>query len=159
MWYTIENYEKYQVHPSGTIRNKRTKRVLKPETCKGGYQRVRLYADSKNTKHELVHRIVASAFLSNPNNLPEVNHKDNNPKNNQINNLEWCTSEYNSRYSKGKSVVMCYSGGRGHSKTFNSVVEANIETGIDKSSIIRCCKGVQKHAGGYVWKYKKEVGI
>lgn len=160
MWYTIKNYEKYEINEKGEIRNKKSKRLLKAEVCKGDYLRVRLYIDSKNTKHELVHRLVAFTFLPNPNNFPEVNHKDNNPKNNEVVNLEWCTPQYNSRYSKSKPVIMCCLGGRGHSKSFTCITEAYLQTGIDKSSIIRCCKGVQKQAGGYVWKYnKKEVEL
>ena len=130
MWVIAKDYDKYEVNQNGEIRNKRTKRILKPETCKGGYQRVKLYRDTRNSRHELVHRVIASTFLDNTPNYPEVNHKDNNPKNNRVTNLEWCTSQYNSMYSKGKSVIMFCSGSRQHSKTFASVTDAYLETGI-----------------------------
>ena len=164
MWKTVKNYEKYEVNINGDIRNKKTKKLLKPEICKKwGYLRVRLYFDKKKSKHELVHRIVANTFLDNPNKLPEVNHKDENKTNNCVKNLEWCTSKYNSRYSKGKPVIMI-SQNRKIRKTFQCIMDAEKCTGINNSSIIRCCKGKQKHAGGFVWRYatwadKKEVSL
>lgn len=161
MWKTVKNYPKYEVSINGDIRNRKTKRILKPEVCKKwGYLRVRLYFEKKKAKHELVHRVVASTFLDNPNNLPEVNHKDKNKTNNKVSNLEWCTSQYNSRHSHGKPVIIIYPGNR-VGKTFQCIMEAEKATGIDNSSIIRCCKGVQKHAGGFMWKYaeKHEVKL
>lgn len=161
MWRTVKNYDKYEVNTNGKIRNKRTKKILKPETCKKwGYLRVRLYINENTAKHELVHRVVANTFLDNPNNLPEVNHKDQDKTNNCVNNLEWCTSQYNSRHSKGKPVIM-YSPDKEIERNFNCIREASKEMNIDNTSITRCCKGKQKHAGGYIWEYaeKKEVEI
>lgn len=153
MWKEVKNYEKYEVNTNGEIRNKKTKKILKPEiTKKWGYLRVRLYLDNSKSKHELVHRIVANTFLDNPNNFPEINHKDENKTNNCVSNLEWCTAQHNSMYSKGKPIIMIYPGKR-YGKTFNCIMEAERITGIDNTSIVRCCKGKQKHAGGYIWKY------
>lgn len=167
MWKIIKEYDKYEANEEGLIRNKRTKRILRPETCKGGYLRVRLYKNEKFAKHELVHRIVANTFLENKNNLPEVNHKDNNPKNNNVSNLEFCTAQYNSRYSKSKAVMIVYPSKYG--KTFSCIREAESKTGVNNSSISRCCKGKQKYAGGFIWRYveatdtnwasKKEVNL
>ena len=160
MWKDVKNYEnRYEVNTEGVIRNKKTKRILKPELCKGGYLRVRLYKNNKDSKHELVHRVVAKTFLDNTHNYKEVNHKDNNPKNNNVSNLEWCTSQYNSRYSKAVSVIMihplCF-----YERTFNCIRDAEKETGVNNASISRCCRGKQKLAGGFIWRYsKKEVEI
>lgn len=73
--------------------------VLKQQTNKNGYMYVQF---SMNGKHfsRLVHRVIAITFLPNPNNLPEVNHKDNNRTNNSVDNLEWCTRQYNQDYKK-----------------------------------------------------------
>lgn len=68
-----------------------------------GYLLVDLYRN-KQKRHCRVHRLVAEAFLSNPDSLPEVNHKDENKHNNTAENLEWCTSGYNKRYGSGKKA-------------------------------------------------------
>lgn len=161
MWRTVKNYDKYEVNTKGVIRNKKTKRPLKPDVCKKwGYLRVRLYTHQGKSKHILVHRVVANTFLDNPKNLPEVNHKDKNTSNNCVDNLEWCTSQYNSRHSKGKPVIMYCSLDKSERK-FSCIREASEEMNIDNTSITRCCKGIQKHAGGFIWKYaeKKEVEL
>ena len=160
MWKTVKNYDKYEVNENGEIRNKRTKKLLKPETDKKwGYLRVSLYITKKQAKHELVHRIVANTFIPNPYNLKEVNHKDENKRNNCVNNLEWCTPQENCIHSKGKPVTMIYTN-KQYGKTYRCISDAERETGIDNASIIRCCKGKQKSAGGYIWRYaKKEVEI
>lgn len=153
MWKVINKYPKYEVNENGNIRNVRTKKILKPEVCKKwGYLRVRLYVNERESKHELIHRIVAKTFITNPKNLPEVNHIDENKLNNNVKNLEWCTSKYNSRFSKGISVIMLTKEGA-PIKKFYCIKQAQFETGINDSSIIRCCKNRQTVAGGYKWKY------
>lgn len=103
IWRDIPNYEgKYQVSNTGKVRNLNYWRtgetkVIKQTTDKLGYKRVNLCKDGKCTTY-LVHRLVALAFIPNPNNYPIINHKDENPSNNYYKNLEWCTHEYNSNY-------------------------------------------------------------
>lgn len=103
IWKDIPGYEgKYQVSNTGEVRSlnyngTRKSKVLKQGTDKDGYKRVHLYKNGKN-KNYLVHRLVAQAFLPNPNNYPIINHKDENPSNNYYKNLEWCTYEYNNNY-------------------------------------------------------------
>ena len=80
-------------------------RVLKQQINNMGYMYVAFGVNGKHV-HLLVHRIVATCFLLNPNNLPEVNHIDNDPTNNCASNLEWCTSKYNSDYKKKFLVVI-----------------------------------------------------
>lgn len=102
-WRDIPNYEgKYQVSNTGRVRSLNYGRtgktkVIKQSTNKGGYKSVFLYKDGK-LKGYLVHRLVAITFIPNPNNYPVINHKDENPKNNVVWNLEWCTQEYNCNY-------------------------------------------------------------
>lgn len=110
-----------------------------------------------------VHRIVAQAFIPNPNNLPEVNHKDENKSNNRADNLEWCTSSYNHRYGttieraadKIRRPVFQLSMDGQIIKRYNSVTEAEKATGVTTSTISGCCKGSYGHksAGGYRWRY------
>ena len=103
IWKDIINYEgKYEVSNLGRVRSLSYNgtgeiKLLKPGTNKRGYKRVGLCKNGK-TKHYYVHRLVAITFIPNPDDLSIVNHKDENPANNNVNNLEWCTSEYNNNY-------------------------------------------------------------
>ena len=92
----------YEVSNKGNVRNAETGRILKPFRNTGGYLQVDLtkYEGNKKLKKRLfqVHRLVALAFIPNPDKLPIINHKDINPENNEVNNLEWCSYEYNNNY-------------------------------------------------------------
>ena len=90
VWKHLANYENYEVSSFGQVRNKKTSRILKP-ACNGGYMSVGLSNVGKTKSHS-VHRLVALTFLDNPENKPQVNHKDKNRSNNNINNLEWCSA-------------------------------------------------------------------
>lgn len=100
-WKTIENYPRYQVSDTGKVRNRDTGKILKPTIHHArnrfGYALVYIYSNKKR-KCFSIHRLVASAFIPNPNNYPEVNHKDENSLNNNVTNLEWCSREYNMNY-------------------------------------------------------------
>lgn len=106
----IQGFEDYTIDINGNVYSKKTKRYLKPQIDKNGYFRLGL---SKNNKQKFffLHRLVAQTFISNPNNYPIVNHMDGNKKNNNINNLEWCTYQQNINHayriglSKGKSAI------------------------------------------------------
>lgn len=97
-WKAFPEIPEYEVSESGEIRNKYGK-VLKVSKTNSGYLQTTLYAEKVKTKHRLVHRIVAITYLSNPENLPQVNHKDGNKLNNHVNNLEWCSPQQNTRHS------------------------------------------------------------
>lgn len=108
-WKDIKGYEGlYQVSNLGRVRSlsryvkHRTIYILKGKLLKQrtrgkGYLAVTLCKNSK-LKHYYVHRLVAEAFIPNPNNLPQVNHKDENKSNNCVDNLEWCDDKYNTNY-------------------------------------------------------------
>lgn len=104
-------------------------------------------------EHKSVHRLVAEAFIPNPDNLPEVNHKDENGLNNSVDNLEWCSHQYNIEYSKNKAVVQYYDGER--IAEYKSIKVASQQTGINRKSISNVLNGWSKTAGGYEWDYKE----
>lgn len=119
IWKDIEGYEgKYQVSNTGKVRSLNYRRtgktkMLKQDTNNLGYKLTVLYKNHKS-KTYLVHRLVALAFISNPLNLPQVNHIDENKTNNAVWNLEWCTPKYNSNY--GTRLERCSKGLRGKNK-------------------------------------------
>ena len=153
----------YSVKKSGTI-------IIKPREQKGGYLLINLYKNGKSYT-KLVHRLVAETFVPNPTYKPEVNHKDGNPKNNNITNLEWVTAAENVHHSykvlhRRGSMAGKYGKKNPFSKivfqikdnkiiaTFYGTNEAERKTGIPCTNIVKCCRGKYKHAGGYQWKYK-----
>lgn len=110
--------------------------------------------DQNGEKHrEAVHRLVALVFLENPEDLPEVNHKDENPLNNKVENLEWCDRQYNIEYSKGKAVKQYNE--NGFVAKYKSIVYASKMTGIHRQAIVNALQGWSRTAGGYIWKYDK----
>ncbi|MET2121521.1 NUMOD4 domain-containing protein [Enterococcus faecalis] len=99
MWKSIKDYcEYYEVSSQGDIRSKKTGKILKPYKNGKGYLIITLSKNGKNKKMR-VHRLVAQAFLENPNNLPDVNHKDYDRTNNCVSNLEWMGRKENVQYS------------------------------------------------------------
>lgn len=100
-----------------------------------------------------VHRLVAETFLPNPDNLKCVNHKDEDKRNNSIENLEWCTNRYNVTYSLGKKVIQLSKEGV-QLGVFNSIAEASKEFNIPTTNISKCCKGIRKSAGNFIWRYE-----
>ena len=103
----IKGFEgRYTISNFGIVRSLLTGKIMKPYITNKGYARVNLrYAKSRDFKSLLVHRLVAMNFIPNPNNYNEINHKDCNPLNNRIDNLEWCDRFYNIKYSfeKGRA--------------------------------------------------------
>lgn len=96
-WKIVKCNDAYEVSNLGNIRNIKTKKLKKPYLNEKGYLILSLWKNCK-PKSCRVHRLVAEAFLPNPNNLPQVNHKDENKTNNNVENLEWCDNEYNNNY-------------------------------------------------------------
>ena len=157
IWKNIEGYEGlYQVSNLGKV--KRNNHILKPGIHKKGYTYVNLSKNGKVSTYR-VHRLIAETFIDNPENKSEVNHKDENKLNNNVNNLEWVTRKENLNYgtinerrSKTRGTpVKCIETG----KIYHSAREAARQTGIYASSISRCCNGNYgfKTAGGCHWEY------
>lgn len=94
----IEGFEDYEISNYGRVKSLKSKRILKPSNT-NMYSKVSLWKNGKGY-FKLVHRLVARAFIPNQNNLPNINHKDENPQNNKAENLEWCTQKYNNNYGR-----------------------------------------------------------
>ena len=161
-WKEIPGYEGlYLVSSDGDIvalpkKSRKKGRLMRPFLRGPGYLKylcVHLTKDGIG-KMFSVHRLVAMAFLPNPEGLPEVNHKDENPMNNRVENLEWCTRQYNIEYSKNKAVLQM-NGGEIVNR-FDSITHASRETGINRRSINNVLTGWAAKAGGYQWKYAIE---
>ena len=161
IWKDVVGYEGlYEVSNLGRIR--RNGKILKPQKTRDGYLRVHL---SKNgiAKHGKVHRLVALAFLPNPQNLPQINHKDEDKTNNAVNNLEWCSEEYNANYGtrnervaeKNSKPVLQFDLQGNFIREWSNARKIEEELGIHYSSISVCCSGIQNTAGGYVWRFKE----
>jgi hypothetical protein len=130
----VKNYSNYYVSDMGdvySICHNKFKKLKLWSDGKSRYYMVSLCNGTKHTKKALVHRLVAEAFLSNPNNLPEVNHIDYNCKNNAVSNLEWCTRVYNmqhcfKKHSQVRNYKPCAIYQDGHFiKKFQSIAEAS----------------------------------
>ena len=155
----IKNFEEeYAVYEDGRVWSHKRQMFLIPRDNGSGYLQVMLYKDGKH-KNFRVHRLVAEAFIPNPNNLPYINHKDEDKHNNSIDNLEWCDRKYNNNYGtrnermrKSLSVpVYCEELNR----EFYGAHEAARQLGLNQTNITQCCKGNQKTTGGYHFRYKE----
>lgn len=89
--------EKYAVSNLGRIKNLKTDHVIVPDSEEKGYKRLTIKVNGK-TKHFAVHRLVAIAFIPNPENKPQVDHIDNDKSNNKVSNLRWCTNKENAKW-------------------------------------------------------------
>ena len=165
IWKSVIGYEGfYEVSNTGQVRRVNGK-ILKPKKEKSGYIRYHL---SKNgeSKSILAHRIVAFAFIENPNNYKTINHKDEDKTNNNSSNLEWCDMSYQNKYGKGavnrnkakEKPVLQYSKSGEFIKRFDSVKKAAIELNLNESNIHFVCKKQRyyKSTGGYVFKYETD---
>ena len=161
-WKYIEDYENYKVRKmrkEKSLNNRRTgkEKILKPRQYKYWYLTVNLCKNGKS-KNFKIHRLVAKAFIPNPDNKPEVNHKDENKTTNNVTNLEWCTSYYNTNYgtrnsrinSKNNNSKMVYCVEL--NKTYKSIDEACRELKLFRANIAKACNK-QKTSGGYHWEW------
>lgn len=122
---------------------------------RGPYKTVTLYDTRSRGRTFYVHRLVAEAFIPNPDNLPIVNHIDECKTHNHVENLEWCDKTYNVNWSCGRPVAQMDSSGKVIA-TYDGIRMASRETGIHKALIIDALKGRAEQAGGYVWKYVQD---
>lgn len=160
-WFPILDYDNYEVNLNGKVRNAKTKKILAQYENSNGYLYVCL-SERNHTINKKVHRLVAEAFILNEDDKPQVNHKDGNKKNNNVSNLEWTTNKENMIHAK-KSGLLKFNNEKHNIiakdkvtqniLNFNGINEASRITGINKTSIRRCCEGKVKSAGNYYWEY------
>ena len=174
-WKDVAGYEGlYQVSNLGRVRSLLHGKIwiLKSLGNRRGYLRVE--RNRNGTRKDIyVHRLVAEAFIPNPLNLPQVNHKDEDKTNNSVDNLEWCTAKYNLNYGtcqarksaklKGRrrlvnwsraKVVLQYDKSGNFVREWPSTIEVQRQTGFAQPHISDCCRGKRKSAYGYIWRFK-----
>lgn len=158
IWKPVVGYEGlYEVSNLGRVYSVK-KSVMMKFYDHHGYSRLKLTKDKKEIDFA-VHRLVADAFIPNPENLPFINHKDYNRSNNVVSNLEWCTAWYNSNYSIAKPVAQYTTDGK-LVAIYLSAREAAKRTGIDASTIGCIVTGIKGNTGGgFVWKFAEKNGI
>lgn len=179
-WRDIKDYEGfYQISNLGRVKsfkNKKHPKLLTICMDSSQYLYVGLSLHGK-TKNHRIHRLVAQAFIPNPENKPQVNHKDEDKTNNKVENLEWMTAKENANYGTriqriipkmkksltgrtltrehvqkmGKKVVCLETG-----EIFDSTMDVERNKGIAHNSISKCCKGKANIAGGFHWSYVNE---
>jgi hypothetical protein len=163
---TIKDFPNYIVYKDGRVRHKKKNTFLKLRP-RNGYLRVSLEnrdGDEAITSTIGVHRLVAQAFIPNPENKPNVGHTDNNRKNNHVDNLSWVTQKENIQHNFKT----------GHKNRTVSVIQLDLETGEELAEydslvdahraipeacaqhISKVCNGERNHTGGFGWKYKEE---
>jgi len=188
VWKDIKGYEGlYQVSNRGRVKSleryiKRgihgiqysPERIRKQSQTHDGYQIIILSKNKIKTTNR-VNRIVADAFIPNPNNKPQVNHINNVRDDNRVENLEWVTASENQKYSyitnnrvnsnlnrfgidnPLSKCILQYSADNKFIKKFYGIRDAERKTGINSGCITKCCKNKRKIAGGFIWKYEDDV--
>lgn len=170
----IDIYDgEYTINANGELYSNKTKRYIKPWLLKNGY--IQYNISFKNKRHYLLaHRLVAQAFIPNPENKPQVNHKDGNKQNNCVENLEWVTVSENEKHSYrklGKKIpnhgkhlgeyakknfskaIVQYDLNGNYVNKFVSMSQATKMTNINQGNISECCNKKRKIAGGYIWNF------
>lgn len=176
----VADYPDYLVYEDGRIWSNKTNKFLKPRPLLNGYLFVQLFNED-GFKNMLIHRLVASAYIPNPNGFPQVNHKDENKANNNVDNLEWCTAKYNMNYGEAaktrhskidytkpiyketavkngmkRAIPVAKIKNGQVVESYESAIDASRKTGVSQTCILRVVHGERKTAGGYGWK-KMEV--
>lgn len=167
VWKDIVGFEGiYEVSNQGKVRRFDNQKIKAAPLNAYGYPQVSLYKNGKVYLRR-VHRLVAMAFIPNPNNLPMINHKDEVPTNNNVDNLEWCDAKYNVNYGSGNEKralshskpVLQYSLSGDLIREWRSATEAARELGFPQSGINWCCLRKPKYNSckGYLWKFKDDT--
>lgn len=172
----VKGYEgQYHLDPDiMQVVNTKTGKVKKSRPDKGGYPEVQLYKNN-HREHKYLHIMFAEAYVPNPDNLPEVNHKDEDPTNWNPDNLEWCTHKYNMNYGtinerRGRNISKAKTGvpqpwiveqkgipvigidTDGHECYYESAKTADRDLGLCLGSVSKVIYGYRKTAGGYKWR-------
>ena len=149
----------YAITTEGDVWSYRNKKFLKLWTNRDGYLTVSLWKDGKGKNYK-VHRLAAMAYIPNPENLPQVNHKDENKENNCLQNLEWCGAKYNTNYgtcitkrsNSCKKPILQFDLDGNFIREWGSATDVGRKV---KGNICNCLKGKLPSAYGYIWKYKE----
>lgn len=158
LWKDISNWD-YQISNFGNVKSNITNKIIKPWQNKNGYVSVTLHKNGIK-RNFYIHRLVAKYFVENknPKSYFEINHIDENKKNNHYTNLEWCDRSYNCQYSDCSKAVAEYNrtavyriNPDGTKTLYNSTTEAGKANGLSRYAISKCINGVNKTAGGYEW--------
>jgi len=181
-WKRINSFDNYLISTLGRVKSiarleirkdskplpvKET--ILKQFVDIKGYAHVGMKRNDNKWQTKQVHRLVAEAFLPNPNNQPCVNHKDENKLNNCVDNLEWCTVNYNVNYGsrnhnvskslknnpKISKTVLQFDTNGNLIKEWSSLNQIKRESNLNISRISLKCRGKVKQFGNYIWKYKE----
>lgn len=161
IWRTVEEFPQYEISNFANIRHKENCKNRKFSIGKRGYPIVSFRKNGKQYVRTL-HIIFARAFIPNPDNKPQINHKDGNKLNCSLSNLEWCTNKENMNHARmiglhtsdGDKAVAQYKNDI-LIAIYKSASEASRVTKINRGNICSCARGVKcyKSAGGYQWKY------
>jgi hypothetical protein len=167
IWKDINGYEGlYQVSSNGKIKSSKNNKILALHKNTKGYKQITLHKNG-DRKRKMVHRLVAEAFIPNPNNYPIINHKDECKDNCSVENLEWCTNKYNINYGThnervgaslkngvtSKPIIQYDLNGK-YIKEYPSMHEAARQLGVKQGGISMCCRGIAKTAYGFIWLFK-----
>ena len=161
-WKTIENVTNYEVSDLGQIRNTKTNYILKGRLSKSGYLQVSLTdKETKKQKNYYIHRLVAIYFLENLDNKREVNHKDGNKLNNNVDNLEWVTPSENQKHRQkildktktSQRKIGKFNKNHVLIEEYPSIVDAAKSFGKSRVNIDNALQGKQKTAYGFIWEY------
>ena len=171
IWKDINGYNgRYQISNMGRLKSFAQDgingKIKSGNKTHKGYLSTLLYDDDGNKHWYPIHRLVASVFIPNPDNLPQVNHKDEDKTNNAVSNLEWCSNDYNVNYgTRNKRVsesnrccpttsAKIFSIDKnGVKQVYDSIGEAERQTGLPHPNIVRALKGRRPTCGGYKWYY------
>ena len=144
----FEEFEDYGITSCGRVYSFKSKKFLKPSKDKNGYLQVNLTNGKGQRKTVRIHRLVALAYIPNPNNYDTVDHMDENKEHNYINNLQWMTRRENKSKSWCKKVYCVEL-----DKVFESGAAAARELGLHEPNVCNVCNGKQNKTGGYHFKF------
>lgn len=173
----IKEYEDYYIYDNGTVWSNKSNKFLTPFAPQD-YLKVSLLNEN-GRKDKLIHRLVAEAFIPNPNNYETVNHIDSNKKNNDVSNLEWCDlktniqkyyathketyvthketkQKVNNNFLKinpPRAIIQCDKNTKEEIQVFNSINNAAKSVNASPSNILQVANGKRKSAAGYYWKF------